>query len=273
MSPENGPAVEPPPPSGGLLRRVLASWRKAPVLVRVFAVILPLLALARISAPGISLPTGGANSAYLAAAVKSRATVDLREDFQAGFSSWSGKPGWEKTWSLDGSASAQPGRLALFNPSVRLSDYRFEFQAQILSKALGVALRAGDPDNYQAIRLVVAKPGPLSGVSFIRYPVIAGKEGPKTQSALSLTVGPDTLYKVLIQIEEDHVTVTVNGVLADAWSDARFKTGGIGFFAEKGEAARVRAVHVIDKDDFLGWLSYQVSRWTADIPGIGATHE
>jgi hypothetical protein len=78
---------------------------------------------------------------------------------------------------------------------------------------------------------------------------------------------------VLIQIEEDHFTATVNGVLADAWSDARFRTGGIGFFADKSEAARVRAVHVIDKDDFLGSLCYQVSRWTADIPGIGATHE
>ena len=45
---------------------------------------------------------------------------------------------------VDGSGSAQPGRLALYNPTIPLTDYRLEFQGQILSKALGMALRAAE---------------------------------------------------------------------------------------------------------------------------------
>jgi hypothetical protein len=74
-------------------------------------------------------------------------------------------------------------------------------------------------------------------------------------------------------MEGNHFQVTVNGVFADAWTDDRFKSGGIGFFADKGEVALVRTVHVIDKDDFLGRLCYQVSQWTADRTSIGEKHE
>ena len=136
-----------------------------------------------------------------------------------------------------------------------------------------MALRAADPSNYQAVKIGVVKPGPLSSLTFARYPVIDGHEGPKTEMAIPLTVRSDTLYKLLVLVQGDHFTVTVNDVLADAWTDGRFKTGGIGFFADKAEVARVRTVHVIDKEDFLGWLCYQVCQWTADRPTIGEKHE
>jgi hypothetical protein len=148
-----------------------------------------------------------------------------------------------------------------------------EFVAQLTSKALGVAIRAADTDNYQAVKLVIAKPGPLSSLTMTRYAVIDGHEGPKTEVPISLTVRNDTLYKLLILVQGDHFSVTVNGVFADAWTNERLKSGGVGFFADKGEISRVRSVHVVDKEDFLGWLCYQVSQWTADRPPIGEKHE
>jgi len=57
--------------------------------------------------------------------------------------------------------------------------------------------------------------------------------------------------------------------LVDALEDVRGKRGGIGFFADKGEITRLRTVHVIDREDFLGSLCYQVSQWTVDRPTIG----
>src|SRR5438093_138332 len=107
--------------------------------------------------------------------IRARATVNLQEDFQSGFRSWSGKPGWEKTWSIDGSGSAQPGRLALYRETVPLTDYRLEFQAQIQAKALGFALRAADTNNYQAVKIAILKPGPLATIALVRYPVIEGR--------------------------------------------------------------------------------------------------
>jgi len=225
--------------------------------------------------PNISLQNKQASALAdsWAAAIEARATVDLRDDFQNGFQAWNGKPGWEKTWAIDGSGSAQPGWLALFNPTLPLTDYRLEFQGQIVSKALGMALRAADTRNYQAVKIGVLKPGPLSTLSLTRYPVIEGREGPKTEVGISLTVRSDTLYKVLVLVQGDHFQVRVNDVLADAWTDDRFKSGGVGFFADKGELALVRTVHVIDKEDFLGRLCYQVSQWIADRRISGEKHE
>jgi hypothetical protein len=83
----------------------------------------------------------------------------------------------------------------------------------------------------------------------------------------------DTLYKISVTVQGDHFSVTVNDQFADAWSDGRFQSGGVGFFSDKGEVARLRSVHVIDKEDFLGWFCYQVSQWTADRRASGVKHE
>jgi hypothetical protein len=78
---------------------------------------------------------------------------------------------------------------------------------------------------------------------------------------------------VLVTVEGEHFSVSINGQLVDAWSDNRLKSGGVGLFAAKGDGAHVRSVHVVDHEDFLGWLCSQVSQWTADRRTIGVKHE
>jgi hypothetical protein len=126
---------------------------------------------------------------------------------------------------------------------------------QIQSKALGFAFRAADTNNYYAAKIVIVKPGPLPTIAFLHYKVINGHEGPRKQSPLLLAVQSDTLYRVLLEVRGDHFTVTLNGQLADAWSDSQLKSGGIGLFADKGEVSWVRSVQVVDKDDLLGRLA------------------
>ena len=83
----------------------------------------------------------------------------------------------------------------------------------------------------------------------------------------------DTLYDVLVTVQGDNFTVTVNGQLIETWSESRLKSGGVGLFAEKGEISNVRSVHVTENEDFLGRLCSQVSQWNADRKRIGVKHE
>jgi hypothetical protein len=251
-------------------------WRAAPALARGVVMALPLLVPAIIYAPMLYSPgahSAGAPSRWdsFLSAVHARASVDIRDGFASGFNAWTGA---DSTWSSDSSGSARPGRLALLRESIPMTNYRLEFLGQIESKALSVALRASDLRNYQAAKLVVVKPGPLPSLAFVHYPVINGVEGPRTQTPpLTMEVRADTLYKVQMDVEGDHFLVTVNGQFVAAWSDGRLKSGGVGFFTEKGEQARLIGVHVIDNEDFLGRLCYQVSQWTADRRRIGAKDE
>jgi hypothetical protein len=252
---------------------VLGFWRSVPPVARGVALAVPFMVPALYVAPSIGLQVPSLGWSSLTAAARARATVDLEVDFHSGLDGWTGKDGWSKTWSLDSSGSARPGSLALLRESIPLTDYHVELLGQIDSKALGFVLRAADTKNYQAVKLVVVKPGPLPTLALVRYAVIDGREGPKIQTPLTLEARSDTLYKLMVTVQDDHFTVLVNGVYANSWTEERLKSGGVGFFADKGEVSRLRWVHVIDKQDFLGWVCYQVSQWTADRRTSGVKHE
>jgi len=145
----------------------------------------------------------------------------------------------------------------------------------VTAEACDVEVKAGIFSKfYQAAKLLVVKAGPVPTLALVRYAVIGGRPGPKTQTPLPLeSPRQDTIYKLLIGVEGDSFSVSVNGQLVSAWTDHRLKSGGVGFFADKGEIANLRSIHVIDNQDFLGWLCYQVSWWTADRQKSGVTHE
>ncbi len=268
---------EAPRPAFGrnLWQSLLGIWRGAPMAARSLALTVPLMVPVLYFGPKADFETHATASASggLSGAIRARATTDLEEDFQDGFGAWSGAAGWQRTWSVDRSGSAQPGKLALYTPSIPLSDYHLEFQGQIESKAMGFVFRAADTNNYQAVKLAIRKTGPQQNVAMIRYTVIDGEEGRRMEFPLGLDLHDDTIYRLLVEVQGPHFTVSVNGQLVDAWSDERLKTGGVGFFADKGEVARLRSVRVVDKQDFLGWLCSQVSQWTADRRAMGARHE
>lgn len=252
------------------LLRLGRFWPPATHAVRRTAIAAVLLGLVLFGASKMGLQSPSTSWASLAATIQDRAKIDLEEDFATGLGAWTGV---DNTWSTDHMGSAQPGRLALYQPSIALSDYRLEFQGQIESKAMGFVFRAADPKNYYATKILIVKPGPEPSVAMVRYAVIHGQEGPKTQIALPMRFRSDMIYKLLVTVQGEHFTVLINGQLADAWSDDRLKSGGVGFFAEKGEISHLRSIHVVDKEDLLGNLCYQVSQWTADRRTLGAKHE
>ncbi|MEP6536797.1 MAG: hypothetical protein ABJF23_15825 [Bryobacteraceae bacterium] len=183
-----------------------------------------------------------------------RAAVDLQEDFSRGLRFWAGDTNWSNSWAYDVHGGVKPGALALYTPTIGMSDYELEFTGEIGIKSLGWAFRAADTRNYYSVKLAVIKPGPLPQVALVRSTVIDGKEGTATQVPLPFTVSNDQLYHVRMEVNGQFFTVNVQGHVVAFWSDERLKTGGIGFYSAKSEQSRLLAVRVTHQFDALGRL-------------------
>ena len=183
-----------------------------------------------------------------------RAAVDLQEDFTRGLRFWAGDANWSNSWAYDIHGGVKPGTLALYTPSIGMSDYDLEFTGEIETKSLGWAFRAADTRNYYSVKLTTIRPGPMPTVALVRSAVIDGKEGPSTQTLLPFPVSKDQVYRVRMEVSGQFFTVYVQGHVVAFWSDERLKTGGIGFYSSKGEQSRLLAVRVSHQFDALGRL-------------------
>ncbi len=186
--------------------------------------------------------------------ISNRAAISYADDFRSGLDAWESHSNLTRSWSYDVAGFVRPGPLAIFKPTVDLTDYNFEFLGEIDQKAMGWVFRAQDLNNYYAMKLVVVKPGPLPLVHMVRYPVINGKEGPRVDKPLPMTVRTDMLYHIQVIVRGGDFTVLAQGQVVDFWSDSRLTHGGVGFFCNRGERARLRWVEVSHQYDALGRL-------------------
>ena len=148
----------------------------------------------------------------------------------------------------------RPGPLAIYRPSVGLTDYQMQFLGLIDKKALSWVVRAADFDNYYVIKMTVLKPGPVPTLGITRYAVINGKAQNRADTPVPISARPDMLYRVLVDIHEDTFSLIVQGQMVDTWSEPRLAHGGVGFFSASGEESRVRWVQVTHQYDMLGRL-------------------
>ncbi len=155
----------------------------------------------------------------LADQLHQRAALELRDDFRQGLREWRNRSNMPAQWSFDSIGFVHPGNMALYHPSLESTDYVVEFDAQVDRHALGFVFRASDFDNYYAVKLVIAEPGPLPRVEMLRYTVIGGREGPHTVHRLPLTVRRDTTYHVRLDVQGSDFTLMTQGKVADYWSD------------------------------------------------------
>ncbi len=181
-----------------------------------------------------------------------RAAVNLADDFRGGLSSWEGGAKWADSWSYDPAGFVRPGALAIYKPTQGMSDYDIEFLGQIERRGLAFVFRASDLKNYQVVRIVLSRPGPLPTAAVLHYPVLDGKEGSHKQLPLPLSLREDTLYRVKLSVDGDQFTLQVQGQMVDSWSDSRLPTGGVGFLCGKGEQSRIRWVEVTHQYDAIG---------------------
>lgn len=185
--------------------------------------------------------------------IAGRAAIDMVDDFRTGLDSWSSRRA-NLGWSYDRVGFIRPTSLAVYDPSLKLTDYSFEFLGQLRNKGMGVAVRAADLNNYYAVRLAVVRPGPFPSLEVVRYPVIGGREGKHVSHPLPVSIRPDSLFRARILANGDEFTLMVQDQVVDFWSDARFRKGGVGFFCLRGDDARLRWVEITHHDDTLGRL-------------------
>jgi hypothetical protein len=265
-------AVAPGPETAGSWRWMIAAWKRAPRDLKLVSLLLPVLLVVAITGSVPSVPIkqlapqnldqmqGQLQKVVedhwknLNQTISDRAAVSYADDFRSGLDAWESRSNLTRSWSYDASGFVRPGPLAVFKPTVDLTDYRFEFLAEIDQKALGWAFRAQDLNNYYAMKFVVVKPGPLPLVHIVRYAVINGKEGPHVDKPLPMTVRTDMLYRIQVNTRGGDFTILAQGQVVDFWSDNRLQHGGVGFFCNRGERARLRWVEVSHQYDALGRL-------------------
>jgi len=185
--------------------------------------------------------------------IANRAAINMVDDFRTGLDAWKSRQP-NSGWSYDSVGFIRPAALAVYDPSLNLTDYSVEFLGQLRSKGLGMVVRAADLNNYYAVRLSVVRPGPFPIVQIVRYPVIAGREGRHVVKPLPLSIRPDSMFRARLQADGDEFTLMVQDEIVDLWTDARLRKGGIGFFCQRGDDARLRWVEITHHDDTLGRL-------------------
>lgn len=192
-----------------------------------------------------------------------RAAIALDEDFRAGLDDWTSRGG-TTDWAFDATGFVRPGPLALYRPSIDLTDYQMQFLGMIDKKALSWVVRAADFDDYYVVKLVVLKPGPVPTIGVTRYAVIHGVAQDRADTMALINAREDMLYRVRMDIHGDMFALTVQGQLIDSWTEPRLRKGGVGFFTARGEASRLRWVQVTHQYDMLGRLCAYLAPY--DIP-------
>jgi hypothetical protein len=253
-----------------LLTHAADFWQHAPRDLKLLVVAIPiLLGLAlrpslpkvRVTAPASSTQIQGTLERGFKSRLKNvrrtvadRAAVALNEEFRSGLEDWQSRGDLATTWSFDSSGFVHPGPLALYRPSMGLTNYELQFLGLIDKKALSWVVRAADFDNYYVIKLVVIKPGPLPTIGITRYAVIHGQAQNRVDTAAAINARPDMLYRVSLDVSDSTYLLTLQGIVVDTWSETRLKTGGVGFFSPRGEESRLRWVQVTHQYDMLGRL-------------------
>jgi hypothetical protein len=197
---------------------------------------------------------------WVRSAISKRATVELTDTFHTGMESWNAAArSWAPGWSRNPDGYVRTGQLALYRPSAAYSDYRLEFFGQIESKSMGWVVRARDLQNYYAMKFTVVEPGLRPIIAMVHYPVVGGKKGHKVETPLSVMVHDNTPYHVEVEVKGNRVITSIEGQEVDRWTDDTLASGGVGFFSEPGERARLYWMKLVTNDDLLGRICAYLS--------------
>ena len=202
---------------------------------------------------------------WVRSTISRRAAVELTDTFHGGMEFWNAAPrSWAPGWSRHPDGYVRTGQLALYRPSAAYANYRLEFFAQIESKSMGWVVRARDVQNYYAMKFTVVDPGLRPVIAMVHYPVVGGKKGHRVEVPLSVMVHNDTPYHVAVEVNGNRVITSIEGQEVDRWTDDTLESGGVGFFSEPGERARLYWMKLAANDDLLGRICAYLSGGTEE---------
>jgi hypothetical protein len=207
-------------------------------------------------------------------AIANRAAMEITDTFKAGMRAWGAEAqSWAPGWKRNPQGYVSTGDMALFQPSLKYTDYRMEFYGQIEDKSLGWVVRAQDKKNYYAMKFTVTKPGLRPIISMVHYGVVDGKAGHKVETPLSVMVHNNRPMHVAVDVRGKRFTASIDGERIESWTDDASAQGGVGFFSDPGEKARLYWMKLSRNQDWLGrfcaYLSKDGKQQTAEMWGPG----
>jgi len=193
-------------------------------------------------------------------AIAARAAVEMTDSFRNGMENWgAASKSWAKGWSRHADGYVRTGELALFGPSAKFKDYRLEFFGQVESKSMGWVVRAADKQNYYAMKFTVLEPGLRPILALVTYPVVGGKRGHTVTTPLSAMVHKRQAFHVAVDVRGRRFTTSIEGEQVSSFTDNLLAGGGIGFFSETGERARLYWMKVSKNQDWLGRICLMIA--------------
>jgi hypothetical protein len=162
----------------------------------------------------------------------------VHEDFAAGLANWLCA---NADWRQD-IAGVRTGSLALLRPSLNMCDYELEFLGKIENQSLGWVFRAANSANYHAVRIVLDSDSATAQLA--RFAVLAGEREEESRAPLPITVAQNASCRVKMSVQGSEFKLYINDKPAFAWEDSRLPEGGVGFFSEADDRARLYWVKV-----------------------------
>ncbi len=179
-----------------------------------------------------------------------RAAFFMEDDFEGGAGD-----GWDAPHSFvaDKSGAVRVQGLALHGETMRLAEYRMDFEAKVASGGVSWVLGAQDSENYHLYKL---EKSAQSGQSYrvVHYPVVEGKAdtAQAVSKEISLEPAEDDFHRISVRVREGRIVTLINGRGVDYWTPQEWNAGGIGFFGKKGGSSLIRYVVAYSNQDFLG---------------------
>jgi hypothetical protein len=155
-----------------------------------------------------------------------------------------GEGGWVEGWGGDPNGIHAGRQITIYRPSLKLSDYRLEFQGTIDTKSVGWVFRAADPENYYAMKLMTVSSGLSPKVALFKYLVVNGRQTQVGRVPIDLAVQADTVFDVRLDVRGPQFTTFIQGQQVDSWTDDQLKVGGAGFLNEREERGKVKSVSI-----------------------------
>lgn len=186
-------------------------------------------------------------------AIANRAATEITDTFRGGMAAWGAQgQSWAPGWKHNAKGYVSTGEMALFQPSLHYTDYRMEFYGQIEDKSIGWVVRAQDKKNYYAMKFTVIEPGLRPIIAVVHYAVVNGKPGHKIETPLSVMVHNHRPLHVAVDVRGNRFTASVDGERIESWTDDTLAQGGVGFFSDAGERARLYWMKLSRNQDWLG---------------------
>ncbi|MCC6363406.1 MAG: hypothetical protein IT165_07750 [Bryobacterales bacterium] len=154
-----------------------------------------------------------------------------------------GEPGWSTDWAND-ERGRRWRQISFYRPSMQISDYRVEFQAEIEYKAVSWVVRAPDTKTYWVLKVAQLRGGPSPDIRFTRTLVKDGKVVESEEKKLPFPTVMGMVYRVRTDVAGSRFAVTIQDKPVDEWRNAQALTGGFGVANEGAERGQIRSIQM-----------------------------